>query len=131
MGDIARIVGYLKEHYPTNYDENYLDLVDHSKEVGSAKVASGEVEKEADAAEEAKYQSIKEWVMSQQFTSISRIQRECAVGFNRAGRFFLRLQKEGIVSTEQDGATKGCKVLVHDDFGDSDNVVTSDELTRY
>ena len=129
--EIARIVGYLKEHYPTNYDEKFMDLVDHSKEVAVAKVASGEVEKEADAAEENKYQSIKEWVMSQQFVSMSKIQRECGVGFNRAGRFFNRLQKEGIVSTEQDGTTKGCKVLVRDEYSEYNQMVTSDELTKY
>lgn len=128
--EIGRIVGYLKEHYETVYDENYMDLIDHSKEVANNKIALGEVEKEADAAEEAKYQSIKEWVMTQQFVSMSKIQRECQVGFNRAGRFFNRLQKEGVVSTEQDGATKGCKVLVHDDF-DYDSGVSSEELTRY
>ena len=126
--EIGRIVGYLKEHYETVYDENYLDLVDHAKEQGMVKVASGEVEKEADEAEEAKYQSIKEWVMTQQFVSMSKIQRECGVGFNRAGRFFNRLQKEGIVSTQQDGSTKGCKVLVHDDDDYDDLMVTSDEL---
>ena len=125
--EIARIVGYLKEHYETVYDENYLDLVDHSKEMGTQMVNSGDVEKEANAAEEEKYQSIKEWVMTQQFVSMSKIQRECAVGFNRAGKFFSRLQKEGIVSTQQDGATKGCKVLVHGDDG-GDYIVTSDEL---
>ena len=126
--EIGRIVGYLKEHYETVYDENYLDLVDHAKEQGMVKVASGEVEKEADEAEEAKYQSIKEWTMTQQFVSMSKIQRECGVGFNRAGRFFNRLQKEGIVSTQQDGSTKGCKVLVHDDDDYDDLMVTSDEL---
>ena len=126
--EIGRIVGYLKEHYETVYDENYLDLVDHSKEVGQMKVAAGEVQKEADEAEEAKYQSIKEWVMTQQFVSMSKIQRDCGVGFNRAGRFFNRLQKEGIVSTQQDGSTKGCKVLVHDGDDYDDLMVTSDEL---
>ena len=66
--------------------------------------------------------------MTQQFVSMSKIQRECGVGFNRAGRFFNRLQKEGIVSTQQDGSTKGCKVLVHDDDDYDDLMVTSDEL---
>ena len=125
--EISRIVGYLKEHYETHYDENYLDLVDHAKEAGQAKVDSGEIMKEADEEEENKYQSIKAWVMTQAFVSMSKIQRECQVGFNRAGRFFSRLQKEGIVSTQQDGATKGCKVLVRDDI-DNSFVVTSDEL---
>lgn len=128
--EIVHIVGYLKEHYETNYDENFLDLVDHSKEVASQMVASGEVEKEADAAEEARYQSIKEWVLTQEFVSMSKIQRECSVGFNRAGRFFKRLQAEGVVSTQIDGTSKGCRVIGHGDYynGDSDNVVTSDEL---
>ena len=128
--EIGNIVGYLKEHYDTFYDENYLDLVDHSKEAGQAMVASGEVEKEADAAEEARYQSIKEWVLTQEFVSMSKIQRECSVGFNRAGRFFKRLQQEGVVSTEVDGTSKGCRVLGHGEYysNDSDNVVASNEL---
>ena len=126
--EIGRIVGYLKEHYETVYDPNYLDLVDHSQDEAESLIASGEVEKEVNSADEEKYQSIKEWVMTQEFVSMSKIQRECGVGFNRAGKFFSRLQKEGIVSTQQDGATKGCKVLVHDDYDSGDSVVTSDEL---
>ena len=127
--EIIHIVGYLKEHYETVFDENFMDLVDHSKDVGQAMVASGEVEKEADAAEEARYQSIKEWVMTQEFVSMSKIQRECSVGFNRAGRFFKRLQQEGVVSTQVDGSSKGCKVLGNTYYdNDSDNIVTSDEL---
>lgn len=131
--EISHIVGYLKEHYETNYDENYLDLVDHAKEAGNALVNSGEIAKEANAAEEEKYQAIKQWVMGQQFVSMSKIQRDCSVGFNRAGRFFNRLQQEGIVDTKQDGASKGCRVLVHDSYyaDDKDDVVTSDELIRY
>ncbi len=109
--EIIRVVSYLKEHYPTNYDPNFLDLVDHSKEAGKQLVASGEVQKEADEAEEMKYQSVKDWVLTQKFVSMSKIQRECMVGFNRAGKFFKRLQMEGIVSTEVDGNTKGCAVI--------------------
>lgn len=116
--EIGRVVNYLKEHYETHYDENYLNLEEKAKQAGEQAVASGEVEKEADAAEEERFQSIKEWVMTQEFVSMSKIQRECGVGFNRAGRFFLRLQREGIVSTQQDGSTKGCKVLVNDRFGE-------------
>lgn len=127
--EIVHIVSYLKEHYETVYDEEFLDLVDHSKEPATNVLAPGEVEKESNAEEEAKYQSIKQWVMTQEFVSMSKIQRECSVGFNRAGRFFTRLQKEGVVSTTQDGSSKGCKVLTHDDyFDDSDNFVNSSEL---
>ena len=59
---------------------------------------------------------------------MSRIQRDCSVGFNRAGRFFKRLQDEGVIAKEVEG-NKGCPVLINDDFG-SDNIVTSEELTR-
>ena len=57
---------------------------------------------------------------------MSRIQRECSVGFNRAGRFFKRLQDEGIVDTETEG-NKGCPVLVHEKFyeGSSDTDVAA------
>ena len=71
----------------------------------------------------------KEWVLTQEFMSISRIQRECGVGFNRAGRFFLRLQSEGVVGNETEG-NKGCRVMVQDKFG-SDNTVSSDEQTYF
>ena len=127
--EIGRIVGYLKEHYKTEYDPNYMDLIDHSKEEAENMIASGEVEAEVNSADEEKYQSIKEWVMTQQYVSMSKIQRECGVGFNRAGKIFSRLQREGIVSTQQDGATKGCKVLKHgDDDSYDDLIVTSDEV---
>lgn len=125
--EIIRVVSYLKEHYETSYDPNFLDLVDHSKEVGKQLVASGEVQKEADEAEEMKYQSIKDWVLTQKFVSMSKIQRECMVGFNRAGKFFKRLQMEGIVSTEVDGNTKGCAVIgVPSD--DNEYIPSSEEL---
>lgn len=127
--EIIHIVNYLKEHYETAYDENYLDLVDHSNDPVVNALAPGEVIKESSEEEENKYQSIKEWVMSQEYISMSKIQRECSVGFNRAGRFFSRLQKEGIVAMTQDSSSKGCKVLVHDDFyDDGDNLPTSDEV---
>ena len=128
--EIIHVVSYLKEHYQTYYDENYLDLIDHSKETAREMIASGEVQKEADEAEEMKYQSVKEWVLTQKFVSMSKIQRECQVGFNRAGKFFKRLQMEGVVDFEVDGVSKGCRVLVtnDDDNSDDDNIVTSEEV---
>ena len=130
--EIVNIVGYLKNHYRTVYDPQYLDLVDHSKETASNMINSGEYSDKVNGedSEEAKYQSIKEYVMGLEYVSMSKIQRDCMVGFNRAGRIFARLRQEGIVSMEQDGSNKGSKVLVHDKYfsGDSNDIVTSDEL---
>jgi len=124
--EMIYVVGYLKEHYPLVYDERFLNLEEKSAAAGQAMVESGEVLEPLDAAEEMKYNAIKDWVMSQQYMSMSRIQREMSVGFNRAGRFFIRLQKEGIVSTENEGG-RGCKVLARDD--ESSSIPTSDEIS--
>ena len=129
--EISRIAGYLREHYPTQYDEKFLNLEEEAPVDGQLFVANGGNNTAMDSAEEAKYQDIKAWVMTQQYTSMSKIQRECSVGFNRAGRFFNRLVQEGIVSPQSDG-NKGCKVLVHDSgiITDDDNIPVSDELSE-
>ena len=129
--EISRVVGYLKEHYETHFDEKFLNLEEEATQAANEYMQTPEF-KEHGNTEEERYQSIKEWVMSQEFMSISRIQRECGVGFNRAGRFFLRLQSEGVVGNETEG-NKGCRVLVQDKFGSSneESVATSDEQTYF
>ena len=126
--EINRVVGYLKEHYETHYDEKYLNLAQETEQATSEYANSPEFKEAQGNTEEERYQAIKEWVLTQEYMSISRIQRECAVGFNRAGRFFLRLQSEGIVASETEG-NKGCPVL-GDRLG-GDTVVTSDEQTSF
>ena len=93
--------------------------------LGSDKFAS-----DAADANDEKYQAIKEWVMTLDYVSMSKIQRECGVGFNRAGRIFKRLQEEGIVASTAEAAAKGNKVLVNDKFYDSGSSVTSSEQEK-
>ena len=128
--EIKHIAGYLKEHYECIYDPNFCNLVDSSAQAAGDILGSPEFKASQDNGEEAKYQQIKEWVMANEYMSMSRIQRECAVGFNRAGRFFKRLQEEGVVAEETEG-NKGCPVLVHDKFyegsADTDIPVSSDQ----
>ena len=126
--EILRVVGYLKEHYPTNYSERFLNLEQEAAQAGQNAIANGRVNASLDPAEEAKYQAIKEWVMGQQYMSMSRIQGECAVGFNRARRFFTRLQQEGIVANEVEG-NKGCRVIVHDLASREESVPSSDDYS--
>ena len=127
--EINRVVGYLKEHYETHYDEKYLNLAQAAEAAASEYANTPEFKEAAGNSEEERYQSIKEWVMTQEYMSISRIQRECSVGFNRAGRFFLRLQKEGIVSEET--TNKGCPVLASGSRFGEETTVTSDEQTSF
>ena len=127
--EISRVVGYLKEHYETVYDEKYLNLAQAAEAAASEYANTPEFKESAGNSEEERYQAIKEWVLTQEFMSISRIQRECAVGFNRAGRFFLRLQNEGVVGNETEG-NKGCRVNSESRFS-QESVVTSDEQTSF
>lgn len=128
--EIARIVGYLKQHYECIYDPNYCNLMDASAQAAKQVIGSPEFQEAQDNSEEAKYQSVKEWVMSNQYMSMSRIQREMSVGFNRAGKFFKRLQQEGVVAWETEG-NKGCPVLIKDKFydgsADSDIPASTDQ----
>ena len=131
--EILHVVGYLKEHYPPMYDPNFCNLQDAASQAAGDVIGSPEFAASQEGSEEAKYQSVKEWVMANEYMSMSRIQRECGVGFNRAGRFFKRLQDEGIVDTVTEG-NKGCPVLVHEKFyeGSSDtDITTSDDQTDF
>ena len=113
--EIFHIVGYLKQNYEPNYDPNYTNIVDESAKAAAATIGTPEFQSNMENSEEAKYQDVKKWVMENEYMSMSRIQRECAVGFNRAGRFFKRLQDEGVVATTVEG-NKGCPVLIKDKF---------------
>ena len=129
--EIMAVVDYLKSHYETNYDPRFLNIEEESRQAAGNELLGGgrSNDGEVDPAFERKYQEVKEWVMAQNYMSMSRIQGECGVGFNRARKLFIRLQQEGIVATESEGS-KGSPVLVHDDYDDS-LVPTSDELTSF
>ena len=81
------------------------------------------------SSEDEQYNAIKEWAMGQDYVSMSRIQREFNMGFNRAGRLFKMLQEEGVVASKPDTASssKGCRVLVHDKFYGDNDISSSDE----
>ena len=46
------------------------------------------------------YNEVKAWALSQEYVSISKIQRECAVGFNRATNYIKKLQEDKIIDLE-------------------------------
>lgn len=125
--EIVRVVEYLKKNYKVEYNEEFMDLLDHSKDPVTPSYGPME---EGSVGDE-KYLDVKEMVMQQDYTSISRIQREFGFGFSRAGKIFSRLQKEGIVAAAPDspGSSKGCKVLIHDAGFNKQSDVGSSELT--
>ena len=111
--EITRVVSLLKEKYKADSEvelkmipkdnNRYLDIVPKLKKISADETLE----------DETRYQAVKVWVMTQEYMSISRIQRECSIGFNRAGRYFLRLQEEGIV--DKVCQKQGCPVLKHNE----------------
>ena len=67
-----------------------------------------------ESANDDKYEQVKQWAMQEEYASISKIVRNFGVGFPKAGKFFARLEKEGIISNvNEPNNSKGRKVLIH------------------
>ena len=113
--EIRKVMESIRSQLPLNYDPAFLDLEDHSKEVNNAPSIDAPTAAQIKAAaDEEKYQLIKEVVMTREYTSISQIQREFQTGFNKAGKIFERLKAEGIVGqADSQSSNKGSPVLIH------------------
>ncbi len=115
--EIDAIVDFVKSQQKVSYDPYFSDLVDHSQD---AKIAeeTDKMERAAQREHEKsdRYEMIKADIMCQEYTSISKIQRNYGMGYPMAQKVFARLQAEGIVAqAESQSSSKGAKVLVHDD----------------
>ncbi len=123
--EIYNVVNYLRDNYKTDYDPNFLDLVDHSEEATEEVVKNGAYGGSANFDDDGKYQIIKEWVMTQDYVSMSKIQVDFGIGFSRARRIFNQLVQEGIVEQSSVSSNKGSRVLIHEE--EEDYEVTSEE----
>ena len=124
--EIAYIVNYLKKNYKPEYEESFLDLSEDEPEPSSNMFTSPLGD--SGDTEEDKYNWIKEWALMQDYVSMSKIQRECNVGFNRAGKMVRRLQDDGILSTDSEGSNRGFKVIRGESRFNDAPPVGSDEL---
>jgi S-DNA-T family DNA segregation ATPase FtsK/SpoIIIE len=116
--EIKEVTDFIKGEMPVVYDPNFLDLTDHEAEAKAQEAYASQQTKDDDrltSVDDFYEKTVKPAVMAQEYTSISRIQREFGVGFPRAGRLFAQLQQEGIVAAapETAGSSKGCRVLRH------------------
>ena len=126
-GEIAYIVNYLKQNYKPEYEESFLDLKEEEPEPPTTALFNSPLGDSGDSEEE-KYNWIKEWASMQDYVSMSKIQRECNVGFNRAGKMVRRLQDDGILSTEAEGSNRGFKVINGESRFNDTPSINSDEL---
>ncbi len=107
--EINRVVKYLKENYPAEYDDRFVGLLDKARKEAND---FGVIHPSND--EDEKYEDVKRYVMETlDYCSTSKIQGTFGFGFPRASKIFKRLVEEGILeqSTSSNNA-KGAKVLV-------------------
>ena len=109
--EIRRVCDYLRENYEVNYNEEFLDLEQRSEST----VSVSDLRAEKEAADGEKYEEIKNWVMTNDYTSISKIQTKFQLGFPKASKYFQKLAEEGVISNVSEANNaKGRKVLMHD-----------------
>lgn len=101
--EIQRVVDYVKSEQPVVYDKK-MSLSDEDR--GATTMVDS-----SDAKEEPLYNQIVEYVLKQESISVSRLQREFRLGYNRAARAMDLLEERGIVGP-QTGSSKPRKVIV-------------------
>lgn len=107
--EIKRVVDYLKTHFPLNYDQKFVGLLD------KARLEQNDLGVIHEVPKDEMYETVKEYIMAnKESCSISMIQREFNFGYNRSSHIFQRLKDDGIVeSGASTNSNKGAKVLVH------------------
>nr|MCR4561947.1 hypothetical protein [Bacilli bacterium] len=114
--EIGHVVDFIKNEAKVEYDPAFLDLNEEPSSDSIEMAAQmGTVNRPKSNGGDDLYEEVKATIMTREYTSISRIQREFGVGFPRAGKIFARLQADGIVasSPETQNNSKGCRVLIH------------------
>ena len=102
-GEIRRVVDFLRDNYPTNYDRSFLDLRENETTNSEFNVSMKSIDE--------KYDEVKQYVLSLEEVSCSLIQRKFGFGFLRAARIFDKLKEEGIVIENTTGGNASkCKV---------------------
>lgn len=106
--EVKRVVDHLKSSSQPTYDEEVTKAV--SGEVGADDFGSGSHD-EIDAM----YEQAVEFVSRSKTTSISKLQRELRIGYNRAARIIEAMEAEGIVSPPQSGGVRAVQIAASDD----------------
>ncbi len=103
--EVHRVCAWLKELGPPNYDESVLENLDDEDGNGDA----------ADDAEaDALYDDAVAYVLKTRRASISSVQRQLRIGYNRAARLIEAMEKAGLVSPMQSNGNREVIAPRHD-----------------
>ena len=106
--EVKRVVDHLKSNSQPTYDEEVTKAV--SGEVGSDEIGPGGYDEIDEMFEQAL-----EFVGRSKTTSISKLQRELRIGYNRAARIIEGMEAEGIVSPPQSGGVRTVLIATSDE----------------
>ena len=101
--EVHRVTEYLKAHSEPNYIEGVLSSIEDEE---SVEMESGGSETEADPL----YDQAVALVLKSRRASISYVQRDLRIGYNRAARFIEQMERAGLVSAMQTNGNR--EVLV-------------------
>ncbi len=103
--EVHRVVKYLTEHGAADYDESVLSVsrVDGEKPVAGADSGAG-------GEEDPLYDEAVRFVTERQMASISSVQRQFRVGYNRAARLIETMEETGVIGPPESGGKR--QVLV-------------------
>ncbi|HEY7725812.1 MAG TPA: DNA translocase FtsK 4TM domain-containing protein [Anaeromyxobacteraceae bacterium] len=110
-GEIQRVVAFLKEQGKPVYDESIL----RSRE-GSADAARGEDE------DDPAYDQALELVAQMEEVSVSKLQREMRLGYNKAAKIVERMEREGVVGPANGVKPRQVLVRPAGEMGEQPNV---------
>ncbi len=92
--EVHRVIEYLKSQGEANYIEGVLTSMDEQGE-------GGELDGSADVEADPLYDQAVALVLKSRRASISYVQRDLRIGYNRAARLIEQMEKAGIVSAMQ------------------------------
>lgn len=99
--EVHRVAQYLKSLGAPQYVAGVLDTPEEGLENGAGEDASGE-----DGEADALYDQAVEIVVKSRRASISLVQRQLRIGYNRAARLVEQMEKSGVVSAMQSNGNR-------------------------
>ena len=103
--EVHRVCAWLKELGPPQYDESVLESPDEDE---------GEEGAGGDAEADALYDEAVAYVLKSRRASISSVQRQLRIGYNRAARLIEAMEKAGLVSSMQSNGNREVIAPRHD-----------------
>ncbi|MBP6057012.1 MAG: DNA translocase FtsK 4TM domain-containing protein [Nitrosomonas sp.] len=100
--EVHKVVEYLKEHGEPCYIEDILKIDDEESDAGSTL----EIKKSAEGEADPLYDEAVAIVVKTRRASISLVQRNLRIGYNRAARLIEEMERAGLVSSMQSNGNR-------------------------